>query len=118
MSDQTQESFGPQESSVKDNIKTGSTWKRGLYMLLFAFIYGIAELVLFAVVLFQFVSMVLVRKTNDRLLDFSRDLIAFIREIYLFLTYNSDNKPFPFGEWPAEASSRDTIEAIIVDEGA
>jgi len=117
MSDQTQDSFGTPGRSVKDNIKTGSTWKRGLYMLLFAIIYGIAELVLFAVILFQFVSMVLLQKTNERLLDFSRDLIAFIRQIYLFLTYNSDHKPFPYGEWPEEVKTTpDLIDASATDD--
>jgi len=115
MSDQTQDSFGTPRPSVKENIKTGSTWKRGLYMLLFAIIYGIAELVLFAVILFQFVSMVLLQKTNERLIDFSRELIAFIREIYLYLTYNSEDKPFPYREWPSEGASPETIEAVVID---
>ena len=115
MSDQTQDSFETPRSSVKENIKTGSTWKRGLYMLLFAIIYGIAELVLFAIVLFQFVSMVLLQKTNERLLDFSRGLIAFIREIYLYLTYNSEDRPFPYREWPSQSASPETIEAVVID---
>jgi hypothetical protein len=95
----------PQESSLKSNIKTGSTWKRGLYMLLFCLIYGVAELVLFAVVLFQFVSMAFTQKTNTSLLSLGQSLSSFVYEILLFLTYNSDDKPYPFGTWPTQTDS-------------
>ncbi len=100
-----------QEPSIKKNMKERSTWMRGLYMLLFLFIYGIAELLVVAVVLFQFISMVVVRKTNERLLQFGSELSTFIYKIMLFLTYNSEHKPFPFDRWPSETGA-----VTIVDE--
>ena len=99
-----------QEPSMKKNIKERSTWMRGLYMLLFFIIYGIAEFLLVAVVVFQFISMVVLRKTNDRLRDFGRSLSAFIYEILLFLTYNSEDRPYPFGSWPAQTGSLKTAD--------
>lgn len=82
------------------------TWIRGLFMVLFAVIWGIAEVVLLGVVVFQFGSMVLVGKTNERLLGFGKDLARFIYEVTLFFTYNSEDKPFPFGPWPQETARK------------
>ncbi|MCK4676329.1 MAG: DUF4389 domain-containing protein, partial [Gammaproteobacteria bacterium] len=41
-------------NEIKENLKQQSTWIRGLYMLMFALFYSVAEIVLFAVVLVQF----------------------------------------------------------------
>ena len=42
------------ESDLKQHVTSKKTWIRGFYILLFAVIYSITEIVLFAVVLFQF----------------------------------------------------------------
>lgn len=82
-----------------------ATWIRGLFMLLFAVIYSLAELVVLAVAVFQFGSMLLTRRPNERLLEFGRSLSIFMYQIISFFTYNTDRKPFPFDVWP---SGRDT----------
>ena len=41
-------------NDIKENLTQQTIWLRGLYMLMFALFYSIAELVLFAVVVFQF----------------------------------------------------------------
>jgi hypothetical protein len=87
--------------SVSDNLKSKSSWLRGLYILLFALLYSIAEVVLWAIVLFQFGSQLLVAHPNPRLLAFSRGLTAYIYLILQYLTYRSDDKPYPFDEWPS-----------------
>lgn len=88
--------------SIKENLKNQSNWMRGLYILLFAILYGIAEIVLWAIVLFQFGSQLIAGRPNNRLLDFSRGLNAYIYQIIQFISYRSDIKPYPFAEWPAE----------------
>lgn len=93
------------QSNLKDNIKKRSTWLRGLYMLLFMIICGLAEFLVFTIIIFQFLSMALSGKTNSRLREFGQDLSAFVYEILLFLTYNREDKPFPFNDWPRHADS-------------
>ena len=73
---------------------------RGFYIILFAFIYSIAEVVLAAVVLFQFLTTLFTGNKNERLLEFGNNLSSFIYQILKYLTYNSDDKPYPFDEWP------------------
>ena len=85
---------------VKDNIRETKTWMRALYMLLFAVIYAVTEVILTAVVVFQFLLVLFTAKTNPRLLDFGQSLSTFIYQILQFLTFNSEAMPYPFGEWP------------------
>ena len=87
--------------NVKENIKSPTTWSRALYMLLFVFIYHVAEVVLAAVVLFQLLVVIFTGQANVRLLGFGQGLGTFIYQIVRFLTYNSEDRPFPFGDWPA-----------------
>lgn len=84
----------------KKNLKQTSTWKRGLYMLLFAVFYGIAEVVLIAIIVFQFLLKLFTDVTNARLLQLGQNLSTYIYEILQYLTFNSDYQPYPFGEWP------------------
>lgn len=85
---------------IKQNIKQSSTWMRGLYMLLFALFYAIAEVVLFAVVLFQFLLKLFTGDTNDRLRKLGQSLATYIYQIIQFLAFNSEYHPYPFGAWP------------------
>lgn len=75
-------------------------WVRILFMLLFVFIYSIAEIVLGAVVILQILFTLLNRKTNENLLVFGKQLSVFIYQVFLFLTYNTEKRPFPFDDFP------------------
>jgi len=87
-------------NDIKDNIKQQSTWIRGLYMVLFSIFYTIADFVLFAVVVFQFVLKLFTGDTNDRLRRLGLSISTYIYEILQFLSFNSEQHPYPFGTWP------------------
>lgn len=80
-------------------LKNRSTWMRILYMLLFIFIYGIAEIVLVGVVLLQTLFKLFTGNTNDRLLGFGDEMSRYMYDMWRFLTFNCEDKPFPFNEW-------------------
>ena len=103
-------------TSVKANITRGDTWIRALYMVLFAVIYNIAEIVLLAVVVLQFVLTLLTGRTNARLLGFGESLSTYVYQIFRFLTYNTEDKPFPFGPWPGADEPQAQDEAVASDE--
>ena len=88
------------DPQLKNHVTARTTWTRGLYILMFAIIYSIAEIIIVAVVIFQFLSTLLLGQNNQQLLRLGRSLSEFIRQGLLFVTYNSDEKPFPFGPWP------------------
>ena len=88
------------EDEIKQNLRNRDTWWRALYMLLFMVIYGVAEFVIGAVVLFQLFSVLFTGDTNERLLALGQNLSTYVYQITLFLTFNSDEHPYPFGDWP------------------
>ena len=85
---------------VKENLKNQSTWKRGLYMLLYIIFSRIAEIVLGVVILFQFLLKLFTGKTNDRLLKLGQQLSTYIYQVFQYLTFNTEYHPYPFGAWP------------------
>ena len=87
-------------NEIKKNVSSRPTWIRGLFILLFALIYGIAEVVVTAVIASQFCYTLVMGTSNRQLRDFGQDLSTFIYQIMLFLTFNSEDKPYPFGPWP------------------
>ena len=87
-------------NEVKDNLKQQSTWKRGLYMLLFIIFSRIAEVVLGAVVLFQFLLKLFTGDTNPRLRKLGQSLSSYVYQAFQFLSFNSEYHPYPFGAWP------------------
>ncbi|OOZ40655.1 hypothetical protein BOW53_06925 [Solemya pervernicosa gill symbiont] len=83
-----------------DNEKTtqngrGSIGRRALYMVLFALFYSVAELVLVAVVMIQFLIVLFGAESNRRLLLFGAELGRYIYQIIRFLTFNSEQHVYP-----------------------
>jgi Domain of unknown function (DUF4389) len=87
--------------SFAEHFQNGETWKRGAYMLLFAVIYALAELVAWGVALFQFGSKLVTGDINPRLVDFGQRLSTYIYQLLVYVTFKSDDKPYPFSDWPA-----------------
>ena len=85
---------------IKKNLKQQSTWMRGLYMLMFAVFYSVAEIVLFATVVLQFLLKLFTGETNPRLEKLGQSIGTYIYQIIQFLTYNSEYQVYPFGAWP------------------
>lgn len=85
---------------IKENLKQQSTWVRGLFMLMFAVFYSLAEIVLFAVVVFQFLFKLFTAKTNPRLSKLGQSIATYIYQIIQYLNFNSDYRVYPFGAWP------------------
>ncbi len=93
------------------HLKDKSTWMRLLFMALFAFAYGVAEFVVTAVVIVQILIRLLTGSVNERLLVFGRQLSHYLYQLLLYLTFNSEVKPFPFSPWPDDSD----VQARVVD---
>jgi len=83
-----------------EKLTEKNKWIRGLYMMLFALIFNIAEILVAAIAAFQFVAYLFIGKTNEQLITFGQRLSIFIYQIIQFLTFNSEEKPYPFSPWP------------------
>ena len=101
---------------IREHIRQPETWKRGLYILLFSLFYGIAEVVLFFIVLFQFLSKLLTGTINQRLRHLGLQIAAYIYQITCYLSFNSDRLVYPFNEWPHSPQPPDDKKTGSSDE--
>jgi hypothetical protein len=76
----------------------GRDWTRVLLVILFALIYQVAEVVFFAVTLFQVVCMLVTGDRNDRLNEFAGTLTEYIYQVLEYICLRSDVQPWPLGE--------------------
>ena len=86
----------PTITSGKRNI-----WVRGLLMLLMAIAFHISGMLLALGAIVQFVLAVLSDGPNARLLAFGRNLGLYLGQIADFVSFATEDVPFPFGDWPS-----------------
>lgn len=89
-------------NELKEHVTQGGIWLRLLFMLLFVGIYHVAALVLAVVALFQFLYVLFTGGKNNKVLSLGASLSTFIYQVYRYLTFNSEEKPFPFADWPSD----------------
>ena len=86
---------------IEDNVKSRSTWLRLFFMIVIAFLYGVSRVVVGAVVVVQFFWVLFTGKTNQSLEGFGQSLATYTYQIIRYLTFGSDERPFPFdADWP------------------
>lgn len=97
------------DNDLKKNLKSGYIWLRLLYMLLFAIVLQVSIAVFWLVTLLQFIFSLITGKPNQKLAPFADSLSEFIAQILRFECFVSEEKPFPFADFP---------EATMVEETA
>ena len=84
-----------------NNLTSEAFWLRLAFMLLFLVLAEIAVSIMTLLILVQFVYRLFVGSLQAEIYAFSSSLAKFIWQIYQFLTYQTEQKPFPFCDWPA-----------------
>ena len=69
---------------------------RGVFMLLFFVAARLVSVLVVFIALFQFLCALIVRKPNNNARRFGKGLSCYLAEIILFLSYNTERKPWPF----------------------
>ncbi|MCY4274846.1 MAG: DUF4389 domain-containing protein [Gammaproteobacteria bacterium] len=77
------------------------TGQRLLVIVLFGFIFYFSIHLTLVLVLFQLGQKFIIGNPNQRLQTFSKELATFMHQILDYLNFNSDQRPFPFDEWPS-----------------
>ncbi len=86
---------------------------RVLWMLVFFFVWQLAELVLLVVVVAQLVLQAVNGKPSDSLLELGDSLSQYVAQIGRFGTFNTDRKPWPMSDWPApRPADRETVPPV------
>jgi Flp pilus assembly protein TadB len=87
--------------TVKEHVRSGSTWLRLLFMIVVAFLWSVSRIVTGAVVVLQFFWVLFTGSTNENLLKFGESLATYSYQIIRYLTFNTEQRPFPFdADWP------------------
>ena len=89
-------------SELSTRMRSGQTWLRLALMIIYFFVvYTVVRLLVGISMLFQFVHQLVKGAQAERLHEFTADLNSFSYSVLQYLTFNSDERPFPFCDWPA-----------------
>lgn len=95
----------PYDQNNRDDASTSPTsnvWKRGAIALLFMFCFGVAQSLLYALTVVQFLWLVIGGARNEFLAKFGRSLGLWLAETAWFLSADTEEIPFPWRPWPQE----------------
>ncbi len=99
------------QEQVKQNILSGRQWVRMLFMAGYILASWVLTIVLLVTILVQTLIVLITGETNDNLRRFGILCGVFMHQIIHFLVYGSDDKPFPFSEFP-DIDRVDTTEGF------
>lgn len=99
--DYTSESGQQGGGQFEENVKSRSTWLRLFFMIVIGFLYGVSRIVVGAVIIMQFFWVLFTGGVNSSLDSFGQSLATYTYQIIRYLTFVSDERPFPFDtDWP------------------
>lgn len=87
---------------IVDNLKKPSAWLRVLFMLGFAILlYLVIAPVFIVLMVVQALFVLITGDSNENLRLLGAAIGQYVLQILLFISYNSETKPFPFSDFPA-----------------
>ncbi len=95
---------------IKKHVTRRSIWLRLVFMIVLSVAFNVAEVIIFAVVAFQFLASLFTGQPNDRLAGFGRNLARYLQQITVYLTFTTEEKPFPFAPWPDEPHEESPVD--------
>ena len=78
-----------------------SIWLRGLMMIVMAMAFQLSATLLGLLAVVQFVLALASDAPNARLSAFGQNLGTYLRQIANFVSFTTEEVPFPFSDWPA-----------------
>ena len=88
--------------NIIGHLKQGSAWVRVILMIAFAVVlYVIMPAIVLVLMLTQTLFVFITGDSNDNLRVLGTALSRYIFEVLQFLSYASDNRPFPFSAFPS-----------------
>lgn len=88
------------DEEIKTNILSPQTWLRLLVMILFVICANVALWVLWCVAALQFLFTLVTGRPNENVTAFSAGLLVYLSEIFEFLVFKTEERPFPFAPFP------------------
>ncbi|MCP1726771.1 hypothetical protein J2T60_000736 [Natronospira proteinivora] len=86
---------------LKEHVTARQTWLRLVYMVIFLFFAWVASFVFGVVILVLFLWHLFSGKPNPQVKAFGQSMSSWGYQVLRFLSYNSEELPFPFDAWPS-----------------
>jgi len=93
---------GLNEEDLKKNVKDKDTWLRFLYLVVFGIAFYLSILLTFAASVFQFLAKLFNGSAFAGVAEFGNNLAVYQGQVTRYLTFSSDEKPFPFAPFPTK----------------
>jgi hypothetical protein len=91
------------EASFKQRFLSKEHWLRILFMIAFGVVGWIVQYIIWAIAVIQVILTFAMGAPNQNLLRLGGGLSAFLYHILRFLTYTTEEKPYPFTPWPGSS---------------
>ena len=85
---------------MSNQYEGNAGWMRVLFVAIFWVVFYLSQFVVAAVVIAQCAFTLINGTPNAQLLNFGDSLSRYVQEILRFVTFNSDQRPFPFSDFP------------------
>lgn len=114
------------ENRSTHNLANPDVWIRLVYMIVFWLLLVVARFAIGLLGLLQFLLVLLTGSDNDGLRRMGASVSQWTLQTMRFLTFNTEDKPFPFQEWPgteenptdAAASAQPEAERLDIPTSA
>lgn len=95
------------EEELKLRLGDRDHWLRLVWMLLYALaLYCLVAPIVIVVTIAQFLFVLLSGEHNAQLRSFGVSLAEFMHEALRYLVYDTNERPFPFADWPRMAGDK------------
>ncbi|MBI1239917.1 MAG: DUF4389 domain-containing protein [Alphaproteobacteria bacterium] len=95
---------GAGSEPLESEQRYGFPWKRLIFAVLFSLIAWFAFWIALGLALIQFIYVAIERRPNEELKAVTRNIAQYLREVFGYITFARDEKPFPFAPFPSGAS--------------
>ncbi|MHA1127733.1 MAG: DUF4389 domain-containing protein [Alphaproteobacteria bacterium] len=79
-----------------------SRWTRLIPMLVLILCFGLSEAALYIIALIQFIWVLVNGEPNEGLTEFGASLAEWMSQNAKYLSYATEEKPYPWAEWPSQ----------------
>ncbi|MFY9180328.1 MAG: DUF4389 domain-containing protein [Venatoribacter sp.] len=87
-------------SRFKNTLLNDAFWLKTFYIVAFYFVYRVLDVLVLIVAAGHWLFQLVTGSRNDSLHDIGQSLGIYSQQIIHFLTSVTEEKPFPFQDWP------------------
>ena len=85
------------DGKIEENLKSRTTWLRLIFMCIFCVLASLTGMVGSVIVVLGFLWVLFTGEVNRELRQVGQGIANYMYEIIRYLTFNTEDKPFPFG---------------------